>query len=106
MHPSERSRCQRASALLVLALCVLAPRAHADEGRAAAEALFREGRRLLGAGQVDAACEKLAQSQKLDPSGGTLMNLADCHERQGKTASAWSGFVEAEVIARKEQRAA
>ena len=41
-----------------------------------AEALFREGRKLLDEGQLDAACSKLAESQRLDASPGTLGSLA------------------------------
>jgi hypothetical protein len=66
---------------------------------AGAEALFREGKALLDRGQVDAACEKLAASQQLDPSSGTLLNLARCHERQGKTATAWAEFLAAARMA-------
>lgn len=78
-----------------------APRPAApSEDAALAEALFREGRTLLEGGQVDAACSKLEGSQKLDPKISTLMNLAACHELQGRTASAWAEFLEAARLTR------
>jgi hypothetical protein len=71
------------------------------EDPAAAEALFREGRELKAAGNLEAACGKLKASQALDPSPGTLLNLADCHLAQGKTATAWAEFVAASRLARE-----
>lgn len=76
---------------------------HADP--AAAEALFREGRALMDRGELAAACEKLEASNELDASAGTLLNLAVCRQKQGKTASAWAYFVAAERLARKQGRA-
>jgi hypothetical protein len=71
---------------------------------AAAQALFDEARKLLDAGQYDKACPKFRQSFDLDPGGGTLLNLADCYERQGLSASAWSTFKDARVLAERDGR--
>jgi hypothetical protein len=65
---------------------------------AAAEILFREGRRLLLNGKIAEACAKLDESQRLDPSSGTLMNLAYCHKKLGRSATAWAEFLQAERL--------
>ncbi|HYQ40923.1 MAG TPA: hypothetical protein VER11_03120 [Polyangiaceae bacterium] len=83
-------------------LLLQCPRAHADP--AAAEALFREGRALLEQGQFSAACEKLEASNALESSAGTLLNLATCREKQGKTATAWANFVSAQRLAQSQNR--
>jgi hypothetical protein len=58
---------------------------------AAAEALFQEGRRLLKDRNADVAvaCSKFDESLRLDPAIGTLINVAACQERLGRTATAW-----------------
>jgi hypothetical protein len=66
--------------------------------------LFKEGRALLDAGRVGPACRKLEESQRLDPGGGTLLNVALCHEREGLTATAWTEFTEALGIAKHDDR--
>ena len=41
------------------------------------------------------ACPKLAESERLAPSGGTLLNLAECYEHTGQTASSWVAWKDA-----------
>lgn len=90
------------SALLLVALaCPSAYAQVASENAAAAESLFREGKALLKEGKFEEACAKLAASNNLDPGAGTLLNLGDCYEKAGKTASAWAGFLEAARLAQK-----
>jgi serine/threonine-protein kinase len=71
--------------------------AHAQAGNdpVAGRVLFDEARKLMGQGNYQQACQKFEESQKLDAVVGTQLNLADCWERIGRTASAWSTFLDA-----------
>ena len=84
--------------LAALAICTSAAAQTAD--KAAAELLFTEARQLVSEGKYTEACPKFAQSQQLDPATGTLLNLADCYERAGKTASAWMTWLDAATAAK------
>jgi hypothetical protein len=76
----------------------------ASSNEAAAEALFNEARTLIAAGSIDEGCKKLEASQKLDPGTGTLLHLADCYEKLGRTATAWARFREAASRAARDGR--
>lgn len=62
---------------------------------ATAEALFEEGRSLMKAKKYAEACAKLNASLRIDPAVGTMLYLADCYEKNGQSASAWSMFTDA-----------
>ncbi len=76
-----------------------------EVGAALAEALYQKGRELMAAKDYAAACPKFAESQRLEPATGTLLNLAACHEAEGQLASAWLEFTTAEQAARRDGRA-
>src|SRR5258708_16936901 len=89
-------------ASLASAPILLAPATAVGQSDAAiAEQLFRDGRTLLEAGKTDEACEKFAASQRLAAAIGTQLNLAVCRERQGRTATAWSIYVDVEAAAQR-----
>jgi hypothetical protein len=86
-----------------MALLLAAPAAHAEptaNQRATAEALFRKAAELMDAQKFSEACEKFQASQELDPTLGTMLYLADCYDRAGRTASAWALFQTASQKAR------
>jgi hypothetical protein len=74
--------------------------AQGTSNKAAAEALFIEGRNLAAQGKHVEACPKFEASQKLEPGIGTMLNLAQCYEATGRTASAWAQYREAIPLAR------
>lgn len=78
------------SAVVVLASPRLAPAQTRDP--AAAEALFRAGRDAAERHDWREACDKLRESQRLDPAAGTLLNIAICEEALGELATAWQHY--------------
>jgi serine/threonine-protein kinase len=90
------------ASLVLLAETAAAQPTPAD--RALATDLFQRGRKALLAQAYAEACPLLEESQRLDPAGGTLLNLALCHEQIGRTATAWSEFHDALSQSRRERR--
>ncbi|HRG96358.1 MAG TPA: hypothetical protein PLR99_08930 [Polyangiaceae bacterium] len=106
--PRTRSPRRRPALALAVGACVLALEATAAAGgadAATAQVLFEDGKRLAAASKFAEACPKFAESQRLDPAAGTLIHLGNCHEKLGKTASAWATFLEAAAAAKQQGRA-
>jgi hypothetical protein len=80
-------------ALLLFAALFAPTLAHAaNTDRERAESLFREGRAAAQSGDWAAACAKFDESERLDPSPGTMLNLGDCSEHLGKLVIARDHF--------------
>lgn len=95
----------RVSAMVLVLSAPCVARAQGGNGKVAAEALFEQGRSLVAEGKFAEACPRFADSQRLDPSPGTLLNLASCYEKLGRTASAWATYREAASAANAANRA-
>jgi hypothetical protein len=80
---------------LVFVMLSLVPSiARADSSAAQAEVLFDRGRALVQAGKLAEGCAAFDASQKLDPATSTLVNLADCREKNQQYATAWGTYLE------------
>jgi hypothetical protein len=92
--------------LAALALVVAPLRtAAAEPSRAAlAESLFQDAKKLLDKGDVSAACAKFKASLDIEHAVGAVTALAFCHQKEGKTASAWAEYAEVLQDAKKNNR--
>jgi hypothetical protein len=101
-HPGPVIRAARLlTACRLLLLCLvtgIAVPAWAGD-KAAAESLFQDGKTAMKQGNYERACGLFAASFDAEPSVGALLNLARCHEKRGKTASAWAVFNDAAAMA-------
>src|SRR4051812_17624178 len=91
--------------VLVGALAV-ASRALADASpgdTAASDVLFKEAKSLIKEGRYSEACPKFEESQRLDPTAGTLLNLGECYQHLSppRLASAWGAFRQSQALARQ-----
>jgi hypothetical protein len=99
-------KARRAAVFFLVACSVQRVAAAQSQGTevALAEMLYRQGRQLMADGKVSEACPKFAESYRLDPATGTLLNLAACHESEHKIATAWLEYSEGLNLARRDRR--
>jgi hypothetical protein len=83
------------STILVAALATNAAADPAPGDQPIALALFEEGKQLATSGDFTAACRKFEAAGRLTHWLGVELNLADCYEHVGRTASAWILFLKA-----------
>jgi hypothetical protein len=104
------STCSRTTCAVLLTVAAIATTGRASaqstaQDQATARALFIDARQLMRAGKYDQACPKLEAASKLYTGSGVLLNLGDCYEHVGRTASAWTEFAEAASAAERDGRA-
>jgi len=79
----------------LLCLAVMATRAFADSTHEQADALFLRGKSLMSQQKLAEACAAFEGSNRLEPNISTLLNHANCREKNGQFATAWWLFTEA-----------
>jgi hypothetical protein len=72
--------------------------------QATARLLFDDARALMQKGEYVQACPKLEAASKLYAGSGVLLNLGDCYEHLGRTASAFAAFGAAAAMATRLNR--
>lgn len=80
----------------VLLVAASAPALAKPSSSAQAEALFDDAKALMAQKKFAEACDKFDSSQKLDPAITTLINAADCREKNNQLATAWGLFLDVE----------
>lgn len=82
------------------AVLLVAMTSHAfAEDKVAADAAFRAAKELEKAGKLAEACPLYETSYRNDPQLGALLNVANCHELTGRTATAWVEYRDALELA-------
>jgi hypothetical protein len=100
---------RRALALAVAAAAALAsPSTSAQPARdpATARVVFAEAKALLEQGNWAGACPKFQASFDLNPVVSPLLNVARCHEHEGKLTLAWDDYQRALTLNRDTDGAA
>ena len=92
----------RSLSIIIVVVAIAGSAAAADP---VAEQLFQDAIALIEAEDYASACPKLELSHEREARSGTLLNLAFCHEKLGRTATAWVEYKDAATLARSEERA-
>jgi len=82
----------RAIVIAAIVLATVSARADKTDKEKLADREFADGKRLIAAGRIAEASERFHASFEADPALGTLLNLADCNDKLGKTATALDEF--------------
>src|SRR5580704_11583509 len=93
-----------AAPALLAAMPACAQESSADNS-ATVETLFGAGKALVAQGKFAEACPKFLASYNLEHRIGTLLNLADCYEKNQQLASAWARYIEASTLAQRASQA-
>src|SRR3954454_23764438 len=80
-------------AVIMVALCAVSRVASAED----ADTWFRKGKDLMAAGKTAEACDAFDKSQSLDPTVSTLLNQANCREKNNQLATALKLFNDAQA---------
>lgn len=84
----------RAASWLAIQLVVASAYGQSHATSDESNRLFREGRALMTSGSIRQACDAFAQSYRIRPAHGTLLNLAVCLEQSGDLVAAFYRFEE------------
>jgi tetratricopeptide (TPR) repeat protein len=87
-------------AISLFSLLLLAGVSGADN-KSKADALFKQGKKLMAEKRYADACDAFEQSFKLDPVVGAQLNVAKCYEEWGKLGRAFAAYQDAEKLARE-----
>lgn len=87
---------RRTSLLALVALVPLAAR-RVEAQPMSADAEFKRGKALMAEGKLAAACEAFDRSQQLEPNVSTILNQANCRERNNQLATAHKLFTQAAI---------
>lgn len=91
MSAIERSRIALLAFGLAFALPIVP--SWADDPPPTAQALFDAAVQSMEAGRYEEACPKLEQSDRLEASGGTALNLGYCYEHLGQFGRAYDAYL-------------
>jgi len=87
---------------LALALGIGLPAAAWGQASPQAEALFRDGKRLMKDGKLAEACSAFEGSERAEHNVATVLSLADCREKNHQYAAAWALFLQADSQTRSD----
>ncbi len=96
MEPTRRrARAARASLITAISLFAIAPIAPAHAQSAEARQRFVDAEALFSSGKVAEACALFEESNRIEPSAGTLINIGICKEKLGQLGSALAAYEDA-----------